>query len=496
MSLATNVVRRGGSYYFRTRVPKALVPLLGRSELWKSLRTNDIFDARLRAAAQSVLIQHLWVRLQPDMTMQDANQIVKECLAAEIRNYERLRADLSGMFGGKPPSANLGSHRRAEPSLPVAESGLTVSKAGRLYILHLQAAGEVGRKRMQDCQKAIDAFEAWGGDIDIAAISASVAGRYMADLLRYPVNASKKARYRDLSFAERVEEVTRSGDKDTLHPTTINGKYLTPLKLLFDHHRRTGYADALPANPFVGISAKSSRKSRRDERRRDFMVSEMQRLFDQPLHTGAAALSGAGLYQTGDQRVSDWRYWVPLIGAFSGARLNEVCGLAVADFRREDGIDFFLIRASLEEQKIKTDSSWRKVPVHSALIELGLLGFVERQRRANAVRLFPDLKPDRFNHLSDIPSKFFSRQIARIVDPDPDIPGKLTFHSLRHTVIGRMRSADVRPDVSKQVVGHEDGDTHSGYGQVALDALKRAIEKVEYEGLDLTRVKLPDHLLC
>jgi hypothetical protein len=43
-------------------------------------------------------------------------------------------------------------------------------------------------------------------------------------------------------------------------------------------------------------------------------------------------------------------------------------------------------------KRLKTPHSKRTTPVHPALIELGLLDHVERQRRKGEVRLFPEMK--------------------------------------------------------------------------------------------------------
>lgn len=51
MCLASNIARRAGSaaYYARLGVPKDLQPVLGRKELWESLRTKDAREAKARA---------------------------------------------------------------------------------------------------------------------------------------------------------------------------------------------------------------------------------------------------------------------------------------------------------------------------------------------------------------------------------------------------------------------------------------------------------------
>ena len=106
-------------------------------------------------------------------------------------------------------------------------------------------------------------------------------------------------------------------------------------------------------------------------------------------------------------------------------------------------------------------------------------------------RLFPELRLDASGYYSDAPSKFFATIIARIIDNEPDEPGSLVFHSTRHTATSRLRAADVRKDVSEEIIGHESKDTHSGYGKVDIPTLKVAIDKIAFPGLDLSALRFP-----
>ena len=66
--------------------------------------------------------------------------------------------------------------------------------------------------------------------------------------------------------------------------------------------------------------------------------------------------------------------WVPLMCAYSGARLSEVCQLRVEVFSEVDGIA--VMRFDAEAGSLKNVGSERTVPLHSALIAAGLLDFV------------------------------------------------------------------------------------------------------------------------
>ena len=81
--------------------------------------------------------------------------------------------------------------------------------------------------------------------------------------------------------------------------------------------------------------------------------------------------------------------WGIMLAMFTGARLNEICQLHIADVRQEDEIWFLDITdEGDDDKKLKTDAGRRKVPLHSELIRLGFLEFVQSRRTGK--RLFPD----------------------------------------------------------------------------------------------------------
>jgi integrase len=368
-----------------------------------------------------------------------------------------------------------------EPTSPA--SGTTIKQAAGLKVAEARKLGELSEGRLIEYERAAELFSQWaGGDLDLGDVTPAIAGRFREDLIAYPTNASKRVVYRELSVADRIAKARESAETATLSAQTANGKYIDPLRGIFDWAKKTG---RVQSNPFTGINVSTSKSGGGDDRR-DFRVEELKVLFSAPLFTGSASVEGVGLYQPGTERVDDWRYWLPLIALYSGARLNELCGLRIDDFEEEDGVPYFHVRAS-DERGLKTASSKRVVPVHGALVDLGLLTKVDQLRKAGEERLFPDLKPGPRGYLSHKPSKFYGRFIERMLGRQPGV----VFHSFRHTFITGLRKARVPREVRTALVGHEDSGVHEAYGSEPIDRLNEAVQAVSWQGLDTSTVRLP-----
>ncbi len=113
-----------------------------------------------------------------------------------------------------------------------------------------------------------------------------------------------------------------------------------------------------------------------------------------------------------------WRYWVPLIMLYTGARLEEVCQLQLDDLYEVEDILCFDIRERRDQKtghvltKVKTKQSNRLVPVHPVLIKLGLEKYIDSLKTKSEKQLFPALKnknrKGQYKSYSTDVSKFFN----------------------------------------------------------------------------------------
>jgi integrase len=224
--------------------------------------------------------------------------------------------------------------------------------------------------------------------------------------------------------------------------------------------------------------------------------ADLQKIFRSPV------------YQTPPKRpiggAGEAAHWLPLCGLYTGARLEELGQLAVSDIKLEDGIMYFDItdipdddeslrsepevdvneRLSEIDNSVKTPAGRRRVPMHTQLVRLGFVEYIEQQRSAGVQKLFPQL-----NSYKNRYTKNWSRWWGRYSDRHVTSDETKTFHSFRHTVIRRLRDLRVPEQVAKALVGHAARDTTSLYGRgFDLTTLNEEIQKLCYPALDLSHL--------
>jgi len=226
------------------------------------------------------------------------------------------------------------------------------------------------------------------GDLPINTIGYPEVERLKETLLKLPPNRKTSPLYRNLS----IQQILASKPQKVLSRKTVN-KYLSLMSNFFDFAERYGYAEK---NYFGGVSVKI--KKRPNEDRQPFTDEDIAKLFSpdffkaKPLHS--------------------YMFWAPLIGLYTGMRLEEICQLHLEDIRQVDEIWVFDIKAE-GDRTVKTASGERMVPLHSVLIKMGLLDHIAQLNKKGKAMLFPELRPDKFGKYSARVSKWFNARYRR-----------------------------------------------------------------------------------
>ena len=185
---------------------------------------------------------------------------------------------------------------------------------------------------------------------------------------------------------------------------------------------------------------------REGTKRRAFLKEELQQIFNSAYYREAR-------YNT------SYQYWVPLIAAFTGARVNEIAQLQPTDVKQDDeGLWYF------------------------------------------------DITPERADRHGRTPARWFNaeylREYLKIEDP------AVTFHSFRHRFITSMHQAifdasDIKGEliasttpalILRRMVGHSDfslmtagrsKDVHTDTytGALSVKSMKKVIDLLEYPGV-------------
>jgi integrase len=192
-------------------------------------------------------------------------------------------------------------------------------------------------------------------------------------------------------------------------------------------------------NVFTGMRFRVPKKGKA-ERRPAFTVPELRELF---LHLTDDPM---GIVRNEEHR------WVCLAGMFTGARLNEIAQLEVADVREVEDVPCIAITASGGDQKrLKTGNAERLVPIHDRLMACGFLDFRERQAKAGHTRLFPSYPYDKNNGYGRNAGRWFTNSFLATLQMRRR---GLVFHSLRHTMNTQLAQKDVPDHLLKAILGH------------------------------------------
>lgn len=179
------------------------------------------------------------------------------------------------------------------------------------------------------------------------------------------------------------------------------------------------------------------------------------------------------------------KYWIPLISLYSGARLNEICQLRVNDFRVENGINYFCITDEGDKQSVKNFASQRRVPVHSVLIQLGLLSQVEFAKKQGKDRVFYSLKYTNKNRYAGSMSNAFRYYLDHKVNIKNS---KKVFHSFRHTARTCFLNNNVSEEMANIICGWEGkGAGAKNYlhrEKVDIKKISKSVEKLRYPDVE------------
>ena len=224
------------------------------------------------------------------------------------------------------------------------------------YITHYPKDKATKRKKVIAC---LSKFIPIVGDRDIRQLKQRDLRDFLDIVQRLPSARGGKQR------PEGVPLRDLAGGDVVMAPRTFENNYLSPVRL-FLSWARGNYLDEgfPPALTVDGITYRGSRQEG-EEKQRAFKPHELERLF---LGPEMGKIAGEPKTQS--------HYWLPLLGLFTGARINELCQVNPAeDIEEVAGVLRLTLTTESEPgediaKSIKTGTP-RTIPIHPKLIELG-----------------------------------------------------------------------------------------------------------------------------
>lgn len=408
---------------------------------------------------------------------------------------ERIRAPWVKALEGKAallaaPSAptTLTSASMSIPALPCEccrpdRSQQLVSSLVEQFLTKKQGNWKLDQQRKM--ATLCGAFVELMNNPQLGALNRQLIWDYEARLRKMPADKHHAARRHGtddlnllIALAEEHEEELRSSASVERYMEALSSMFAWAVDNMILTH-----------NPAKRAIEKKKKTTRDQDDRSQFDKTDLAKIFSAHwFTTGTGERNKQGRFHLFRPHF----YWLPLLGLYTGARLNELSQLYITDVKvTESGvhyIDFNLdgedkVELDGPDKSLKTVNSKRIVALHPHLVKLGLPNYVKALSDAGYTRLFPELKRDAVKGYgkpagSWFNGRFLGKQLGMARD------GMRTFHSFRHTFITALSELEVPPEIQSQLAGHSRGETMTTVRyrkDTEAERLLSFVEKIHFE---------------
>lgn len=549
------IVRRGRRYQLRVRLPAPLARQTGRRELRLALGTANLREALRRGLPLLTRLEQLFFDLRGGIvTEQTVHDIIRQFhhhllhnlpgseqlrlhSSLSIKEIEQAAADYRRLVGFDRAALKYGKFEHITQTLDrfAEDHGITIDKTSDNYYLLLQQALLARIKAFEtkeqqalgnhqsildaapaqqpassqtpqasqptltilelcnhyiheknkiegawdehgtlpEVKRALDTFRdlIGGDDVLVSSINRAMLNVYKAKLTQLPKRTLK--RYRDKSPRELLTMEIPQADR--ISKSNIN-LHLKWVMALMDWAETNDHITKTPARKLT--IKRSSLEKNNKEIVLPYTDEEVRMIADKLTYA--------------PNRPE--RFWAPLIAAYTGGRLDEICQLLAKDVCEVGGVLCIKIKLADDptdpktKKKVKSQASKRNVPVHRDLLALGFADYWNQIKASKSIRLFPALKASKRGHGVEL-GKWYGRNISAPLFPDQK--RVKVFNSFRHSVTDKYKNmTDLRDSMQQYLTGHATGKLdfdHYGSGQMARE-LQQFVDRIDY-GLDLAALK-------
>jgi integrase len=153
-----------------------------------------------------------------------------------------------------------------------------------------------------------------------------------------------------------------------------------------------------------------------------------------------------------------------LIGAYTGARIEEICSL------KQEHIN--LNEKSFKITDSKTEAGVRIIPIHQSLMPV-----IKELMRTSEEYIIANLTKSKFDDRSNAIGKRFGRLKTKL-----GYSKRHVFHSIRKTFTTQLENAGVNENVTADIIGHEKPRMTYGLysGGTNLEVKRDAVDKISF----------------
>lgn len=159
------------------------------------------------------------------------------------------------------------------------------------------------------------------------------------------------------------------------------------------------------------------------EKRDPITIEQTKIIFSTPFYNQHQGFKNAGIQHS-------HHYWVPLLALHTGMRPNEICQLCTSDIVSINSVDCIEVKSEEENQHLKTPNATRRIPIHSNLVNIGFIRFVNDMKKYHQNkngRLFPMIKSKK-EDISEKTCEWYRMHFREKIG----VPKTITLYSYRH----------------------------------------------------------------
>ena len=322
------------------------------------------------------------------------------------------------------------------------------------------------------------------GDKPIGDYTNADARDYRNTLSKLPKNRNKMVEYRDKTLNEILSMDVPMKDRISQQTEKlINSKISGFFNYCLDE-----YPDYVGSNVFRKKYQQTSSVKLKDKKE-SFTDEDLHLIFNPKTYLPA-------IFENPLSRIKYPYYFIPILGVFTGARLEELCMCRTKDIMKVKGVWVYRIREEGEygdeETIVKNPYSERDIPLHPILTDtLGFIKYVKMIEKIGHNRVFHELTKIGSGRFQQNVGKFFNERYLKKIGIKDGVR-KVSFHSFRHSVETHLTNQNVNPRFIDYLQGHSSKDTGGNIYMKGIKPdvlLKECVSKIDW-GVDWEKLKV------